>query len=272
MPGVVTAAERIAAARTLLFVPADRPERFDKALAAGADLVIVDLEDAVAPAMKDAARANLADWLSAERPVLVRVNVPASPQFSEDLALCAHAGVLAVVLPKASAESAMLAAAAAAKPIVALIETAQGIADIAAVAGTEGVARLAMGAIDLAGDLGLGAEDSLVDPFRLQMTLASRLAGIAAPVDGVTAAFKDEARLASDVSRARALGFSGKLCIHPLQLAAVRVGFAATPEQIAWAQRVVEADAGAAGRAVQVDGEMVDKPVVDRARRILAAR
>ena len=91
-------------------------------------------------------------------------------------------------------------------------------------------------------------------------------------MDGVTAAFKDEARLASDVSRARALGFSGKLCIHPLQLAAVRVGFAATPEQIAWAQRVVEADAGAAGRAVQVDGEMVDKPVVDRARRILAAR
>ena len=264
----MNAAERIAAARTFLFVPGDRPERFDKALAVGADLVIVDLEDAVAPAAKTDARAALAAWLSPNKPVLVRVNPAGHSGFAHDLALCGHDGVAGIIVPKATADD-VTAAADARKPMLALIESARGVSDMAAIAATSGVVRLAIGAIDLAGDLGLGPEDALVDPIRLQMTLASRLAGIAAPVDGVTAAFKDEARLASDVARARALGFGGKLCIHPLQVAGVAAGFAPTPAEISWATQIVDADALAAGAAVQVDGEMVDKPVVDRARRIL---
>jgi len=202
--------------------------------------------------------------------VLVRINAAGNANFGGDLALCAHPGVLGVVLPKADATSA-LAAAVAGKPVLALIESARGVADMAAIAGTEGVARMAMGAIDLAGDLGLGPEDTLVDPLRLQMTVASRLAEIAPPVDGVTANFRDEARLAADVAHARALGFTAKLLIHPAQIAGTLAGFSASARDIAWAQRVVAADAAAAGGAVQLDGEMVDKPIVDRARRILAS-
>ena len=262
--------ERIAAAVTLLFVPADRPDRFDKALASGADLVIVDLEDAVAPSAKDAARQTLAGWLDADKPVLVRLNAADTTAFANDMALTAHPGVLGLVLPKATAGEA-LAAAAAAKPTIALVESAQGVADLAAIAATPGVVRLAIGAIDLAGDVGLGPDDSLLDPVRLQMTFVSRLAGLTAPIDGVTPTYTDAARVAGDVARTRALGFGGKLCIHPLQLAMVRAGFTPTADEIAWAKRMVAADAAAGGAAVSVDGAMVDKPVVDRARRILAS-
>jgi len=266
----VTPSERIAAAHTLLFVPADRPDRFDKALASGADLVIVDLEDAVAPANKAQARANIAAWLDATKPVLIRVNAADSADFAADIALTTHVGVMGLVIPKAISGTA-LANVAATKPTVALVESAEGVVGLAAIAATPGVVRLAIGAIDLAGDLGLGAEDSLVDPIRLQMTIASRLSGLAAPIDGVTPTFTDLARVSADVARTRALGFGGKLCIHPAQIASVRDGFAPTLQEVEWARRMLAADAGSGGAAVSVDGAMVDKPVVDRARRILDA-
>ena len=265
----MTGAARIGAARAFLFVPGDRGERVEKAFSAGADLAIIDLEDAVAADAKAGARAAVAAWLNPSKPILVRINAAGTVNFNEDLALCAHPGVLGVVLPKADANSARTAVDMG-KPVLALIESARGVADMATVAATKGVVRMAMGAIDLAGDLGLGPENTLVNPLRLQMTLASRLAEIAPPVDGVTANFRDEARLTTDVTHARALGFTGKLLIHPTQIAATLAGFSASAKDIEWARRVVTADAAAAGRAVQLDGEMVDKPIVDRARRILA--
>lgn len=261
---------------TWLFVPGDRPERFDKALASGADAVIVDLEDAVSPAAKDTARTALAGWLAA-RPgdapgVVLRCNGADTPWFEADLALARHPGVAAVMLPKAesSAAIARVTAARAGLAVVALIESAAGLANARAIAATAGVQRLAFGSIDLQVDLGLrdAAEDELL-PWRLELVLATRLAGIAAPIDGVTTAIDDAGRLGTDVARARRLGFGAKLCIHPKQVAAVREGFRPTPAQLDWAQRVLAAAGSSGGAAVAVNGKMVDKPVLLRAQAIV---
>ncbi len=265
-------------AKSYLFVPADRPERFDKALTSGADAVIVDLEDAVAPAAKDMARSALAAWLAA-RPagapgMVLRCNAAETPWFDADLALAAHPAVMAVMLPKAEAPAAIARVVAArgagtALPVIALIESAAGLAAVRAIASTPGVQRLAFGSIDLQVDLGLrdATEDELL-PWRLELVLASRLAGIERPIDGVTTAFDDAERLATDVQRARRLGFGAKLCIHPRQVAGVRAGLRPSAHELDWAQRVLAAAAASAGAAVAVDGKMVDKPVLLRAEAI----
>jgi len=261
-----------APARTYLFVPGARPERFAKALAAGADAVILDLEDAVAPADKPAARAAVAAALPLAQRVLVRINAAATPWHDEDLALCARAGIGGVVLPKAEEPAAIgrvREVAGASVPIYPLIETAQGLWNALAIARAPGVARLLFGAIDFQLDVGLTDEDLVY--HRSQLALVSRLAGLPAPVDGVTTALDDEAALSHDVARARRLGFGGKLCIHPKQVAFVNAAFRPTSEEVAWAQRVVAADAAAGGAAVAVDGKMVDRPVLLKAREILAA-
>ena len=160
--------------------------------------------------------------------------------------------------------------AAGARALLPLVESAAGLAGLSALAAAPGVWRLAFGAIDLQVDLGLkdATEDELL-PFRLQLVLASRLAGIGAPVDGVSTAIDDEARLQVDVQRARRLGFAGKLCIHPRQVAPVNAGMAPSAVELAWAQRVLDAAGAAGGAAVAVDGKMVDKPVLLRAQAVL---
>lgn len=257
--------------RSLLFVPGNRPERFDKALAAGASAVIIDLEDAVAPTDKDAARAALAAWLKPHHAVVLRINSVDTPWFADDLALCGAPGVAAVMLPKAErAETLATVTAAGARALLPLVESAAGLAGLPALAAAPGVQRLAFGSIDLQVDLGLkdATEDELL-PFRLQLVLASRLAGIGAPVDGVSTAIDDEARLQIDVQRARRLGFAGKLCIHPRQVGPVNAGMAPSAAELAWAQRVIAAASAAGGAAVAVDGKMVDKPVLLRAEALL---
>lgn len=257
--------------RSLLFVPGSRPERFDKALAAGASVVIIDLEDAVAPPDKDAARAALAGWLRPDHAVIVRINSVDTAWFEQDLALCGMPGVAAVMVPKAErADTLAAVTAAGARALLPLVESAAGLAALAALAGAPGVLRLAFGTIDLQVDLGLkdATEDELV-PFRLQLVLASRLAGIAAPVDGVSVAIDDEDRLRADVQRARRLGFGGKLCIHPKQVGAVNRGLAPGEAELDWARRVLAAAAVSGGAAVAVDGKMVDKPVLLRAEALL---
>ena len=264
--------------RSLLFVPGSRPERFDKALAAGASAVIIDLEDAVAPADKPAARTALHAWLLApargDRAVVVRINSADTPWFADDLALCGLPGVAAVMVPKAErAEVLGAVAAAGARALLPLVESAAGLGALATLAAAPGVWRLAFGAIDLQVDLGMkdATEDELL-PFRLQLLLASRLAGIGAPIDGVSTAIDDEPRLVLDVQRARRLGFGGKLCIHPKQVAVVNRHLAPSADERAWAQRVLAAAAaavGAEGGAFAVDGKMVDKPVLLRAEAIL---
>jgi citrate lyase subunit beta / citryl-CoA lyase len=260
--------------RSLLFVPGSRPERFDKALAAGASAVIIDLEDAVAPADKDQARAALADWLRPEHAVIVRINSADTPWFDRDLALCGAPGVAAVMVPKAeSAHTLAAVTAAGARALMPLVESAAGLAALGALAAAPGVWRLAFGSIDLQVDLGLkdATEDEL-GPFRLQLVLASRLAGIGAPVDGVSVAIDDQDRLQVDVQRARRLGFGGKLCIHPRQVGPVNRGLAPGEAELDWARRVLAAAAASAGAAVAVDGKMVDKPVLLRAQAILHER
>ena len=257
-------------ARSLLFVPGSRPERYAKALAAGASHVIVDLEDAVAPPDKAAARAGLARWLDPARAVVVRINGADTPWFADDLALCGHEGVSAVMLPKAEQPHVASVVRAGARAVLALVESAAAFATLALLASAPGVARLVFGSIDLQADLGMrdATEDDLL-AFRSALVLASRAAGIGAPIDGVTVAIDDEARLTGDVLRARRLGFAGKLCIHPRQVARVNALFAPTPQELEWARRVVAASDAAGGAAISVDGRMVDRPVVLRAESIL---
>ena len=258
-------------ARSWLFVPGSRPDRFDKALAAGAGAVIIDLEDAVAPADKQRARDAVVAWLQPWHAVVLRINSADSPWFDADLALCGKPGVAAVMLPK-SEHVAMLAAVvrAGAQALVPLVESAAGITALDALASAPGVQRLAFGSIDLQADLGMrdATEDELL-LFRSAIVLASRRADIGAPIDGVTTAIDDAARLQVDVQRARRLGFCGKLCIHPKQVAAVNALFAPAAEEVSWARRVLDAAAAAGGAAIAVDGKMVDKPVLLRAEAIV---
>ena len=259
------------AARSLLFVPGSRPDRFDKAMAAGADAVVVDLEDAVAAPDKSRAREALAAWVAPERAVIVRINGADTDWFRDDLALCARPGVAAVMLPKAErADDIAVLRAAGAIAVLPLVESAAGFAALPSIAGAAGVQRLVFGSLDFQLDLGMrdALEDELIF-FRSQLVLASRLAGLQPPVDGVSTAIDDAARLRDDALRARRLGFGGKLCIHPRQVADVNRHFAPSETERAWAQRVLEAAAASGGAAAAVDGKMIDKPVILRAQAIL---
>jgi citrate lyase subunit beta / citryl-CoA lyase len=260
--------------RAYLFVPADRPERFAKARASGADAVIVDLEDAVAPEAKASARDALATALDASAPLVVRINAAGTPWFEDDLELCRHPGVAAVMLPKAEGIDAVCTVVEITyKDVLPIIESARGLREIHSIASVPGVIRLAFGSVDLALDLGIdcapdGAESELL-AFRSQVVLASRLAGLAAPVDGVSTAIEDLQRLQADTERSRRLGFGAKLCIHPKQLAIVQAVFTPTPERLDWARRVCKAFETAGGSAVAVDSQMVDLPVYQRAQAVL---
>lgn len=265
--------------RAWLFVPADRPDRYAKALASGADAVIIDLEDAVAPDAKPTARAALFDWLREPRPVAdggtavwVRINSVETPWFDDDLAVATLPGVAGIVLPKAESDTPIASVAAAgARAVMPLIESAAGFDQLRSIARARAVSQLVFGSIDLQVDLGMrdAADDELLW-FRSELVMASRLAGLRSPIDGVSTAIDDADQIRTDVLRARRLGFGGKLCIHPRQVEPVRRHFAPGEAEIDWARRVIAADAAAGGAAVAVDGKMVDKPVLLRARAIVA--
>ena len=262
------------AAVSYLFAPGHRAEWFVKASESGADMVVLDLEDAVDARDKAMARAAIADWLTgrgADRTrSMVRVNDAASRFFAEDLALVAGLGAVAVMLPKVEQAADVAALARVLAPgsaIVPMIESALGLRAVEAIAGADLVQRLAFGTWDFGVDVHLSG-----DPLGLMMpsaaiALASRCAGIAPPIAGVTTAIGDEAAIRRDCAFARAFGFTAKLCIHPAQIGPVHAGFAPSAAEIEWAQRVVGAVTD--GAAVQVDGAMVDRPVLLRARAIL---
>jgi len=260
-------------ARSFLFVPGNRPERFERACSAGADAVIVDLEDAVPPDQKAEARDALAKWLSPARPVCVRVNAPGTQWHREDLALCTLPGVAAIVLPKAEHldDGVLSLCAGGARALLPLVETAAGFDMLRALARAPGVQRLLFGSIDFQVDLGIDGEGEELLYFRSRLVLESRLAGIQPPVDGVCTEIDDPEMLQADTLRARRLGFGGKLCIHPRQVAVVQQAFSASPQERAWAQRVVAAAQAAGGAAVAVDGRMVDLPVLRRAQALMQA-
>ncbi|MEP9355577.1 CoA ester lyase [Xanthobacter sp. KR7-65] len=249
-----------------LFVPADRPERFEKAAAAGADAVILDLEDAVAADAKDAARAALRSGFGSV-PIIVRVNGLGTPWHAADMAALAGHGFAAVMVPKAEAgEPFSSLCGASPVPVVALVESARGLADARRIAETSNVTRLAFGSIDFCADIGcMHTRDALL-VARSELVLASRLAGLVAPVDGVTTSIGDAGAISADARHALDLGFGGKLAIHPRQIVPIRAGLAPDEAEIAWARKVLASGDGAAA----VDGAMVDEPVRIRARTILS--
>ncbi|HXD05438.1 MAG TPA: CoA ester lyase [Burkholderiaceae bacterium] len=253
--------------RSYLFVPGNRPERFDKALAAGADAVIVDLEDAVPEADKDRAREQVRAWLDASRPVVLRINGLQTTWFREDAVLCEHPGVAAVMLPKT--ECAEDTRPLRGKPVLALIETAVGFAAARSIALAPSVRRLVFGSIDFQLDLDMATTNEELLAFRSELALASRLAHIERPVDGVCTALDDEEELRSQGLHARRLGFGAKLCIHPRQVGAVNECFSPSQERIEWARRVLSAARAAGSAAVALDGRMIDRPVILQAEQVL---
>lgn len=251
-----------------LFVPGHRPDRFAKAAASGADAVILDLEDAVPLDAKDEARAALATY-AAPVPALVRINAQGTPWHGADVAAVVALKPAAVMLPKAEDTGTLDALAAALGPgipIIALIESARGLAQARTLAAHPAVARLAFGSVDFCADLGSAHLRELLLPARFELVLASRLAGLIPPLDGVTTRIDDASEAEDDARHAAAMGFGGKLAIHPKQVTPIRAGFRPSEEEIAWAERVLASGDGAA----RVDGAMVDEPVRIRARTLLA--
>lgn len=259
----------LASVTSLLFVPGHRPDRFAKAAAAGAGAIILDLEDAVAPGDKEAARAHVVEWLAGGGAGIVRINPPGTPWHADDVVAVSGAPVM---LPKAETADHVADVAAALGPdpqIIPLIETAAGVLGAVAVLEAPGVVRAAFGSIDLSAQLGIDPNDLQACLFaRSQLVLASAAAGVAGPIDSVTVDVADDARLEADTRHGASLGFTAKMCIHPRQLEVVHTAFRPTEEELIWARRVLEAAGD--GAVTTLDGKMIDKPVVDRARRTLA--
>ncbi|MDF1778451.1 MAG: CoA ester lyase [Rhizobiaceae bacterium] len=255
-----------------LFVPANKPERLPKALAAAHDAVIIDLEDAVAAADKEAARNALFHARSAlqktDVAVFVRVNAIETQWHAVDIGLCAELPLAGIMLPK-SESGAQIDRLRSAIPerliCLALVETAKGIDNLQEIATRAD--RLAFGSIDYCVDLGCGHDRlALLGPRQACVT-ASKLAGLPAPLDGVTTTFRDVETVRDDAAHAAMLGFGGKMLIHPAQIEPARTGLAPSPEMVAWANRILAA--GTNG-ATALDGMMIDEPVLLRAQGIRA--
>lgn len=264
---------RKAIPRSWLFVPGDRPERFAKALACGADRVVVDLEDAVDIDRKDAARHLVHDFLAtSDQRVCLRINGADTPYFADDCELLALPSVAAVMVPKAEASNTLdliASRSGAGMALIPLIETARGLDGLSALCEVPQVACIAFGSVDFQLDLGIEGDGVELLFARSRLVLASRLAGLGAPVDGVTLATTDATRLGHDAQAARRLGFGGKLCIHPSQVATVNAAFSVKEEDKAWARGVLKAAVGSTTGALTYEGKLVDRPVLERARSLL---
>ncbi|MFN0155020.1 MAG: HpcH/HpaI aldolase/citrate lyase family protein [Gaiella sp.] len=266
-------------ARSFLFAPGSDEEKLRKALATVADAVIADLEDAVHAERKTEARITVTRVFGScadGGPLrLVRINGAGTEWFADDLALLHELPLDGFVLPKADPD-ALGAASAAPLPVIAIVETAVGLQASGETARRQGVAGLVLGAVDLGLDLGLeplpGGEHLLF--ARSKLAMDSVAAGLRGPIDQVWVDTRDSEGLKADAFRARALGFRGKACIHPAQVEPINSVFRPSERELEQAQRVVAAyDAAEAdGRgAVALDGELIDYPIVKRARQLLAA-
>jgi len=259
-------------ARSYLFVPGNRPDRYEKAYASEAHAAIVDLEDAVGPDDKGAARESAAAWLDASHPVLLRINPVGSEWFEEDLALAGVPGVSAVVIPKVEGVEDVRRVGEHTRPevpVLPLIESAMGMHRAMEIAHEPNVQRLVFGSLDFRHDLGIEGDGAELLTFRSHLVLVSRLAGIQPPVDGIWTQIDDEEGMRAHARRGRSLGFGGTLCIHPSQIAPVNDCFRASQEEIDWANRVLDAVASSGGSVVALDGQMIDGPLILMAERIL---
>jgi citrate lyase subunit beta/citryl-CoA lyase len=277
--------------RSFLFCPATSDRKIAKAFESATDAVIIDLEDAVAVNEKPAARLALPKILAHRRPkpAYVRINALTTPFCFDDLRQVAAAGPDGIVFPKAESASDLkivdwvltqLEAENGHRPgsieLIPIIETAAGIAAAEQIArAVPRVRRLAFGAVDLALDMNLefDEETGALSHARFAIALASRVAGLEGPVDTAFPDIKDLERLRQTTLNARRMGYRGKCCIHPAQIEIVNAVFTASAEEIDRARRIVSAfeDAERSGAAaVSLDGVMIDYPVADKARRLLA--
>ncbi|CAH0216361.1 (3S)-malyl-CoA thioesterase [Microbacterium oxydans] len=257
--------------RTGLYVPGDRPDRFRSAEESGADLVVFDLEDAVAPQHKATARDAVVDRLRDGRrgtaAVQVRVNA------GDDADLRAVAGLapdIGIRLPKVEsvAELDRVAAIAPDRPVIALLESARGVVNAVTIAEHPAVVALALGESDLRSELGGG--EPVITHARLSMLFAARAAGLPTPMASVYPGIRDLEGLADDTRRASELGLFGRMAAHPIQLPVIAGVFAFTGREVAWAREVV-AVLGGGGVATLSSGEMVDQAMRGRAEWILRA-
>ncbi|GAB3673695.1 HpcH/HpaI aldolase/citrate lyase family protein [Salinisphaera aquimarina] len=259
-----------------LFVPATSPALIPKALASAADTVIVDLEDAVALDRKDEARDALAAFLQAhpDARVQVRINTPDSGELDADLALCERLpGIASIMAPKAESRGSLERIASLGKPVLPLLETPAGLLALAELTRVAGVERYGFGALDFAFEAGLTPDSdggrAVLDHARYELLMHSHAAGLSPPLESVFPDFRNTERLYAIARRASDMGFGGMLCIHPAQIETVRKAFLPSDDEFDWAQRVMDASRRNEA-AFQIDGQMVDAPVLARARRILA--
>jgi len=256
--------------RSYLFAPGHSAKLLNKVFEAGADAVMLDLEDAVPPESKPTARAMVAEVLL-DHPCWVRVNAAQTPWCELDLEAVADRA-FGIRIPKveSAADVLWVTSRAPGKPVICAIESARGVLAAQEIAMVTGVSFLAMGGVDLQRDLNTSGGNLQTLYARSHLVLACRAAGIEPPIDSVYPHLVDPAGLRDQAEFARSLGFFGKSAIHPRQLDILHEVFTPTAREIDWANEVLTAFEAAGGEALQLpSGEFVDRPVADRARRLL---
>jgi citrate lyase subunit beta/citryl-CoA lyase len=256
--------------RSYLFAPGNNPKLLRKAFDVGADAVMLDLEDAVPPDAKDIARTLVAKALMTHR-AWVRVNAARTDQCAADLdAVAEHASGIRIPKTESAHDVQWVAERAPDTALICAIESARGVLAAQEIASVPGVHHLSIGGVDLQRDLNCGSGDLATLYARSHLVLASRVAGIAPPIDSVYPHLHDAAGLRKQTRLARSLGFFGKAAIHPRQLPIIHEIFTPSEEELRWARGVVAAFEDSRGAAVRLaDGEFVDLPVADRAHQLL---
>ena len=262
---------------TWLFVPATRIDRVAKAFASGADAVIVDLEDAVALDSKATAREALQQYHDSAdyQPIWLRINKAGSEEFFKDVVLCQKMPNLAGVLLAKAEQVADIESVHQLinLPVIALIESAIGLYQIDSMAKAVGLAAFSYGFLDLCNDLRVQvdtpAADIVANQIRYQLILTSKVHQLAAPIDTLYPDFNNKAGLSDRVNLWSQMGMSGMLCIHPKQVAVVQQALQPTDEVLSFAQRVVEEYERSRQAVFEIDGQMVDAPVIERSLQLL---
>ena len=256
--------------RSYLFAPGHNAKLLQKVFTAGADAVILDLEDGVPADMKDRARAMVADTVR-EHAALVRVNPPHSPEGAADVdAVAPYAAAIRIPKCESPDDVAWVAQRAPGVPLVPAIETARGVLAAQEIAAAPAVAHMSIGGLDLLRDLYAGDGNMPMLYVRSHLVVVSRAAGLPPPVDSVYPLIDDDAGLRSEAQFVRSLGFAAKSAIHPRQIPILHEVFAPSLRDLEWAREVLAAFEAAGGGATRLpDGEFVDLPVAQRAQRML---
>lgn len=257
-----------------LFVPGNRPERFSKATAGDADAIILDLEDSVDHEDKTTARRNLAQHGIVGKPVFVRINSRKSDYWQADISSISNATISGVMTSKSETADDIAAvhrALGRQLPAIALVETAIAFANLRSLCRAPGLLCAAFGSFDYALGVGCNASSEALQYARSKLVLECRIATLSSPLDGVTPTLNDQELLKANADRARALGFGGSLAIHPAQIPTILSAFLPSPGEIEWASKIIETTK-LNSSAVKLDGAMIDKPVIERAERILRSQ